>query len=390
MQAVADILEVQLAALTAQVGGRANEMRNIANAVAAIAERSGENIVITRTAAEESVDAARALTVTTAQLERSIASISTEMGEANTVASDAASAAAAARQAMSNLTGQLGLVRSVTDRIAGLARQTNLLALNATIEAARAGLAGSGFAVVAAEVKALAQQTSDLTSEIAHIIGAVENVNADAVRKVDQIEQRIASIGTIASSIAHEVEDQRATCGSIAASVRQTSDAADQLSSRVDSLTESMLENLDQTAMVHLSATALVEDADQMETSLKQTITKAVRTSVPDADRRRFTRYQVSEDLQYQLNCRLELAGASVQFRLLDISDGGCRMAVKESPAAGVYGVLMIDGFLQPLVLKIVSHESEGGVAVVGAQFTRQRIDAASIISMQPVLAAAA
>jgi hypothetical protein len=49
----------------------------------------------------------------------------------------------------------------------------------------------------------------------------------------------------------------------------------------------------------------------------------------------------------------------------------------------------MIDGFPQPLVLKVVSHESEGGEAVVGAQFTRQRIDAASIISMQPVLAAA-
>jgi methyl-accepting chemotaxis protein len=386
MQGMANALEAHLAALVNQVGGRAQEMRAIADAVASIAEKSGENIVVTRTAAEDSVEAARALTVTTAQLERSIASISAQMSEANTAAASAVSVGVEARHAMSQLTGQLGAVRTVTERIAGLAKQTNLLALNATIEAARAGAAGSGFAVVAAEVKALARQTADLTHEIGQIIGAVGDVNQAAVEKVDQMEQRIVCIETIAVTIAREVEEQRNTTAAIAAGVQQTAGAADQLSARVDALTESMLENLDQTAMVHLSATALVTDADDMETSLRRTITKAVRAAVPESDRRRFPRYAVSEAMQETLNCQLTIAGQNFPFRLIDLSDAGCRLTVPDLPQDSDCATLTIDGVANPLLLKIVSREMVGGDEVLGVQFTAQRINAACLTGAEKVV----
>jgi methyl-accepting chemotaxis protein len=379
MQGMADALEIHLAALVAQVGGRAEEMRRIADAVAAIAEKSGENIVVTRTAADESVEAARALSITTAQLEHSIATISAQMSQANSIAAGAVAAGAEARRAMSQLTGQLGTVRSVTERIAGLARQTNLLALNATIEAARAGKAGSGFAVVAAEVKALARQTAELTQEIGQIIGAVSHVNDDAVHKVDQMEQRIAGIEQIAASIAQEVEEQRSTTTAIASSVQQTAGAADQLSERVDALTASMMENLDQTAMVHVAASAMVEDADHMETSLRQTISKAVRTAVPDADRRRFKRYTISETLQHRLGCRLEIGGQSVPFRLLDVSDAGCRVTVSDLAKGVTAGTMTIGRLQKPILVKFVSHEPDGDQDVLGVQFISQRIDAAAL-----------
>ncbi|MEH6630832.1 MAG: methyl-accepting chemotaxis protein [Halopseudomonas aestusnigri] len=61
-------------------------------------------------------------------------------------------------------------VGNVAQQIDAIARQTNLLALNATIEAARAGDAGKGFAVVAGEVKQLAGQTSQATTEIGGIV----------------------------------------------------------------------------------------------------------------------------------------------------------------------------------------------------------------------------
>ena len=384
MQSMADALEVQLAALVAQVGGRAQEMRGIADAVADIVERSGENIVVTRTAADDSVDAARALSITTAQLERSIATISAQISQANSISSLAVAAGAEARHAMSQLTGQLGKVRSVTERIAGLARQTNLLALNATIEAARAGDAGSGFAVVAAEVKALARQTAELTEEISQIIGAVSHVNDDAVQKVDLMEQRIAGIETIAASIAHEVEEQRTTTTAIATSVQQTSGAADQLCERVDALTGSMMENLDQTAMVHVAASAMVEDADQMETSLRLTITKAVRTAVPEADRRRFQRFAVDDALQHRLDCRLEVAGQSVPFRLVDLSDAGCRVVVADVPPDIISGTLTFSALKRPIFVKFVSREPDGEQDVLGVQFMNRRIDAAALTQAEP------
>nr|WP_085904400.1 methyl-accepting chemotaxis protein [Kiloniella majae] len=66
-------------------------------------------------------------------------------------------------------------VGQVAQQIDAIARQTNLLALNATIEAARAGDAGKGFAVVAGEVKQLAGQTSQATTEIGGIVQSLSS-----------------------------------------------------------------------------------------------------------------------------------------------------------------------------------------------------------------------
>ena len=74
-----------------------------------------------------------------------------------------------------SLRGEVEKVRRVADQIQTIAKQTNLLALNATIEAARAGDAGKGFAVVAGEVKQLAGQTSEATSEIENILQSLTN-----------------------------------------------------------------------------------------------------------------------------------------------------------------------------------------------------------------------
>jgi methyl-accepting chemotaxis protein len=108
----------------------------------------------------------------------------------------------------------------VVQLITKIAEQINLLALNATIESARAGEAGKGFAIVANEVKNLANQTKAATARISDEIQAMQSVSKEVVETLAAISETIGTVQNYVTGAASAIEQQSAVTQDISANMQ--------------------------------------------------------------------------------------------------------------------------------------------------------------------------
>ena len=149
------------------------------------------------------------------------------------------------RTSMSALGQQTQSIGAIMSVITDIADQTNLLALNAAIEAARAGEAGRGFAVVADEVRKLAEKTMSATKEVGDAIAAIQRVATSniqaveaAVADLEQAAKHSEQSGVVLNEIVAGAESSADQIRGIATAAEEQSASSEEINSALEAINE--------------------------------------------------------------------------------------------------------------------------------------------------------
>ncbi|HWQ66746.1 MAG TPA: MCP four helix bundle domain-containing protein [Methanospirillum sp.] len=271
----------QVVALTTSAESAAATVEEVASGAALIAENVANvqtNADTTRQSVEQVLIAMEELTTSVSTVASKVDSVSRLSQEADSTSTQGVQKAAVAEEGINaingavsdvgtiitEIRGQMNEIGKIVEIISSIADQTNLLALNAAIEAARAGDAGMGFAVVANEVKTLAQDSQGSAENIAKIITTLQRQSEKAAAAMNQATLEVSK-GSVAitETITYfrSIADQT---GEISMHMTEVASLTEEEAAAVEEITASVSEVKtisDATAKEALGASAASEEA---------------------------------------------------------------------------------------------------------------------------------
>jgi PAS domain S-box-containing protein len=230
---------------TANVVDQSEQQRDRSTTIAAATEEFSQSV-------REVADSANQAAAAAEEAQVQVSDAQASMEESTAATSRVVDAVQASSHTIADLNLSIGKIGDISQTIREIADQTNLLALNAAIEAARAGEAGRGFAVVADEVRKLAERTSGSTADITATIAEIRKVTDAAVGSMDhavvEVEQGIGKIHESTAGLSRITQTSQEVTGMarhIADAANEQAVASEQVASNMERIANLIDGNLE-------------------------------------------------------------------------------------------------------------------------------------------------
>ena len=264
MSQVSDDFRARVDGVIAAVMQGAQQMSGSAQALTEIAGRTSSLAEVASQASATSDTTVRSVAAAADQIAGSLSAMAGKIEGTTQAVREAAERAAVTAAQVERLNEAAERIGSVVSLIHSIAEQTNLLALNATIEAARAGEAGKGFAIVATEVKALADQTAQATGEIGVHVANMRQATADTVQHIREIAEAMSVADSHTASISRAVVEQGQATDEITRGARLAADSSGEVAQSVGGVENSADETKTAAENVRVASAELDEQARRL------------------------------------------------------------------------------------------------------------------------------
>lgn len=261
----------QVFGIASQVSDSSGDISGRCNSVAAAAEEMSTNMSSVAAAVEETSTNVTIVAESVSEMSDTIRAISNDTENARSITENAVNQSQQASDRVNELGAAATQIGKVTETITEISEQTNLLALNATIEAARAGEAGKGFAVVANEIKELAKQTAEATTDIRQRIETIQSSTSLSVEEISEVSKVVTEVNEIVGGIATALEGQDATTLEISENIIQASQGIQEVTENVaqssivaSEVASNIAEVNSESAAMNSSSTELAGSAEKL------------------------------------------------------------------------------------------------------------------------------